>query len=189
MHKALQYHSPLEGESARGRSPQSSRWGANAASRRAGGGQTRRPVSDYQRRVSSVVLGTLCVPEGSFQSAAYAATSARRPCAAAWAAGVSPHRISLRLRGRRLAPLRISLRLPGSASATPPQGGSDLEACIWRSSITPPLRGSRREGEARSRAGGGQTRRPVSDFVALRSPSCPFVDIFCLSWILVETLR
>ena len=35
-------HSPLEGESARGRSPQSSRWGANAAPR-AG------PVSDYQR--------------------------------------------------------------------------------------------------------------------------------------------
>ena len=30
--------------------------------------------------------------------------------------------------------------------------------------ITPPLRGSRREGGARSRAGGGQTRRPVSNF-------------------------
>ena len=51
----------------------------------------------------------------------------------------------------------------GSASATPPQGGSDLKACIRRSSITPPLRGSRREGEARSRAGGGQTRRSVSE--------------------------
>ena len=50
----------------------------------------------------------------------------------------------------------------GSASATPPQGGSDLEACIRSSSITPPLRGSRREGEARSRAGGGQTPRPQS---------------------------
>ena len=49
----------------------------------------------------------------------------------------------------------------GSASATPPQGGSDREACIRRSSITPPLRGSRREGAARSRAGGGQTPRPV----------------------------
>ena len=49
MHKALQYHSPLEGESARGRSPQSSRRGANAASRRAGGGQTPRPVSQYQQ--------------------------------------------------------------------------------------------------------------------------------------------
>ena len=48
----------------------------------------------------------------------------------------------------------------GSASATPPQGGSDVAACIRRSSITPPLRGSRREGGARSRAGGGQTRRP-----------------------------
>ena len=43
----------------------------------------------------------------------------------------------------------------GSASATPPQGGSDLKACIRRSRITPPLRGSRREGGARSRAGGG----------------------------------
>jgi hypothetical protein len=30
LHKELQYHSPLEGESARGRSPQSSRRGANA---------------------------------------------------------------------------------------------------------------------------------------------------------------
>ena len=30
----LEDHSPLEGESARGRSPQSSRWGANAASRK-----------------------------------------------------------------------------------------------------------------------------------------------------------
>ena len=34
---------------------------------------------------------------------------------------------------------------------------------VQRSRITPPLRGSRREGGARSRAGGGQTRRPVSD--------------------------
>ena len=50
----------------------------------------------------------------------------------------------------------------GSASATPPQGGSDLKACIRSSSITPPWRGSRREGEARSRAGGGQTPRPQS---------------------------
>ncbi len=40
----LKNHSPLEGESARGRSPQSSRRGAAAASHRAGGGQTRRPV-------------------------------------------------------------------------------------------------------------------------------------------------
>ena len=70
MHKALQYHSPLEGESARGRSPQSSRRGANAepavepeggkrgapssrrganaAPRRAGGGQTPPLVSEYQ---------------------------------------------------------------------------------------------------------------------------------------------
>ena len=36
----------------------------------------------------------------------------------------------------------------GSASATPPQGGSDLEACIRSSSITPPLRGSRRRGRS-----------------------------------------
>ena len=34
---------------------------------------------------------------------------------------------------------------------------------VQRSRITPPLRGSRREGGARSRAGGGQTRRSGSD--------------------------
>ena len=38
----------------------------------------------------------------------------------------------------------------------PLKGGVILEACIRRASITPPLRGSRREGGARSRAGGGQ---------------------------------
>ena len=32
------------------------------------------------------------------------------------------------------------------------------------SRITPPMRGSRREGGARSRAGGGQTPRPVSKY-------------------------
>ena len=76
----------------------------------------------------------------------------------------------------------------GSASATPPQGGSDPEEqtgnilyTINREhglhlakvsgkedcaglNITPPLRGSRREGGARSRAGGGQTPRSVSDY-------------------------
>ena len=74
-------------------------------------------------------------------------------------------------RGRAPQPGGASVHPPphqpspgGSASATPPQGGSDLEACIRCSSITPPLRGSRREGEARSRAGGGQTRRSVSDY-------------------------
>ena len=47
----LKYHSPLEGESARGRSPSSSRWGANAASRestprsRSGGGRLPVPMS------------------------------------------------------------------------------------------------------------------------------------------------
>ena len=117
---------------------------------RAGGGQTRRPVSDYQRRVSGVVPGTLCVLEGSFQSGAYAATSARRPRAAAWQLGVHP------------PPHQPSPT--GSASATPPQGGSDTEASYASLEITPPLRGSRREGGARSRAGGGQTRRPVSDY-------------------------
>ena len=43
----------------------------------------------------------------------------------------------------------------------PPRRG---ESAAWKwIAITPPLRGSRREGGARSRAGGGQTRRPVSD--------------------------
>ena len=117
---------------------------------RAGGGQTQRPVSDYQRRVSGVVPGTLCVLEGSFQSAAYAATSARRPWAAVWRVGVPP-------------PPPHQPSPVGSASATPPQGGSDTGAPYASLEITPPLRGSRREGGARSRAGGGQTRRPVSD--------------------------
>ena len=49
----------------------------------------------------------------------------------------------------------------GSASATPPQGGSDTRAPYASLQITPPLRGSRREGGARCRAGGGQTRRPI----------------------------
>ena len=43
----------------------------------------------------------------------------------------------------------------------PLKGGVIPKACIRSSSITPPLRGSRREGGARSRAGGGQTRRPI----------------------------
>ena len=37
------------------------------------------------------------------------------------------------------------------ASPTPPPGGSDLEACIRRSSITPPWRGSRRSRAGRRR--------------------------------------
>ena len=77
----------------------------------------------------------------------------------------------------------------GSTSATPPQGGSDTRGAnrghrlhfrlgtwftpcpgyrarslVRRSRITPPLRGSRQDkGGARSRAGGGQTPRPVSE--------------------------
>ena len=65
--------------------------------------------------------------------------------------------------GPASTPHRISLRLPARLLRLPLKGGSDLEACIRRSSITPPLRGSRREGGARSRAGGGQTPRPVSE--------------------------
>ena len=53
----LKNHSPLEGESARGRSPQSSRWGANAAPRA-------RPVSDYQRQEQRSLGGVLRVLEG-----------------------------------------------------------------------------------------------------------------------------
>ena len=44
--------------------------------------------------------------------------------------------------------------------AFPPQGGSDTGTPYASLKITPPLRGSRREGGARSRAGGGQTRCP-----------------------------
>ncbi len=53
---------------------------------------------------------------------------------------------------------------------TPPRNRA--RGLVQASSITPPLRGSRREGGARSRAGGGQTRRPVSGD---RQPS---VEIF-----------
>ena len=88
---------------------------------------------------------------------------------------------------RRPPPHRISLRLPARLLRLPLKGGVIPKACIRSSSITPPLRGSRREGGARStrrpvepeggkrgvpssrrganaasrRAGGGQTRRPV----------------------------
>ena len=58
-------------------------------------------------------------------------------------------------------PLRISLRLPARLLRLPLQGGVILKRLMQASRITPPLRGSRREGGARSRAGGGQPRRPI----------------------------
>ena len=55
----------------------------------------------------------------------------------------------------------------GSAlSPTPPRGGSDLEACIRRSSITPPLRGSRR-----SRAGWRRLMRWGGQPIPATSPT------------------
>ena len=74
----LKHHSPLEGESARGRSPQSSRWGG-----------TRRPVSDDQRHYRRQGGGNWLAPP--------------------------PHQPSP----------------DGSASATPPQGGSDTRGANW----------------------------------------------------------
>ncbi len=89
---ALKNHSPLEGESARGRSPQSSRRGANAASRaepavepeggergvpggarsRAGGGRTPRLVSEFQRCVggpyAASFLKRCAFPKGASNS-------------------------------------------------------------------------------------------------------------------------
>ena len=92
MHKALQYHSPLEGESARGRSPQSSRWGANATSRES--------ISAVRQAAPEPLVplrGSSCPFVDFFFGR----------------------------RGPASTPHRISLRLAGSASATPPQGGSD----------------------------------------------------------------
>ena len=66
-------------------------------------------------------------------------------------AGVPP--ASLFLAGGRGA----SARRCRQAATLPPD---PARSCLQASSITPPLRGSRREGEARLRAGGGPTRRP-----------------------------
>ena len=61
--------------------------------------------------------------------------------------------------------------LPGGPSSTQKAGNmvyimprNRARRLLQASRITPPWRGSRREGGARSRAGGGQTRRPVSDY-------------------------
>ena len=84
--------------------------------------------------------------------------------------------------GPASTPHRISLRLPARLLRLPLKGGVIPEACIRSSSITPPLRGSRREGGARSRAGGGQTPRPVSQYQQYakqrQSPWCPLVVAF-----------
>ena len=60
--------------------------------------------------------------------------------------------------------------LPGGPSSTQKTGNmvyimprNRARRLLQASRITPPWRGSRREGGARSRAGGGQTRRSVSD--------------------------
>jgi hypothetical protein len=80
---------------------------------------------------------------------------------------LAPHRIGLRHSAR---PLRLPLK--GGVMLEflerrwgEIEGRDDLrgvtEALLGATVITPPLRGSRREGEARLRAGGGPTRRPV----------------------------
>ena len=91
---SLKYHSPLEGESARqGRSPRSSRRGADSASRgsstrgRAGGGPTRRPVRAAQQHSQS--------------HQARPSSSNGTHCPKAAPASV-PHRISLRHSARLL---------------------------------------------------------------------------------------
>ena len=69
LHTTLDYHSPLEGESVRqGLRPQSNRWGGrnrrdrhigDSARSRAGGGPTRRLVSECRRCDGSIVLERL----------------------------------------------------------------------------------------------------------------------------------
>ena len=102
----------------------------------------------------------------------------------------APHRISLRLPARllRLPLLGARASRPHPEPADPDPGANHKHplhhkpetgftscqamgqgASYWTSRITPPWRGSRREGEARSRAGGGQPRRPVSDYTKVET--------------------
>ena len=75
----------------------------------------------------------------------------------------TPHRISLRLAARLLRlPLKGGVIRVQTENMVYIMPGNRARSLVQASRITPPLRGSRREGGARSRAGGGQTPRPVS---------------------------
>ena len=132
----FQYHSPLEGESqkpsrqAKADAVGGGRRAAADDSRPHRGSAGRRPITpSFCNRSSSAWLN----PQ-SFKAARVCSPGSARDC---W----------IRLGVRRLPPTGSTA---GSAlSPTPPQGGSDLAACIWCSSITPPLRGSRRSRAAR----------------------------------------
>ena len=126
------------------------------------GGTTRRPVSETQQRIGA--------RERYANPAHHPSPSLPRPVViaptasaiACRLAGAYPRR---RTRPRHSAllvrtPLRRSLRHSARLLRLPLKGGVILEACKRSASITPPLRGNRREGEARLRAGGGPTRRP-----------------------------
>ena len=77
----------------------------------------------------------------------------------------TPHRISLRLAARLLRlPLKGGVIRVQTENMVYIMPGNRARSLVQASRITPPLRGSRREGGARSRAGGGQTPRPVSDY-------------------------
>ena len=121
--------------------------------------------------------------------------------AVSWiASAVNHHRTSCRRRptaragcihsrDAAFAPLRLDCGLRPGLADSPSRGGSDLEACISRSSITPPLRGSRRSRAARRRLmrwGGGPPPPPLasqifptprSDSIFYRGPD------FALNWV------
>ena len=126
------------------------------------GGTTRRPVSETQQRIGA--------RERYANPAHHPPPSLPRPVVIAPTASVIACRLAgayprRRTRPRHSAllvrtPLRRSLRHSARLLRLPLKGGVILEACKRSASITPPLRGNRREGEARLRAGGGPTRRP-----------------------------
>ena len=85
-----------------------------------------------------------------------------------------------------LPPHRISHRLAARLLRLPLKGGVIVERLMQASRSLPPLRGSRREGGARSRAGGGQMRRPVSDYQLARARrrgiGCPPPTASAIAW-------
>ena len=112
----LKHHSPLEGESARGRSPQSSRWGG-----------TRRPVSDDQRHYRRQGGGNWLAP---FTASAFAIRLGDSPSRGSdWAVGARasrPHPVPL-----------VGAELPCDAAGSHPVGGNSIsqdEGEPWRRS-------------------------------------------------------
>ena len=134
LHKALQYHSPLEGESARGRSPQSSRRGANATSRES--------ISAVRQAAPQPFVplgGPSCplVDRLFWKTRAGVHPPPHQPSPTGSASATPPQGGSdWQWKSRRLRPPRGECCNGGpAAAATPPQGGSD-----WPMEVPPLLR-------------------------------------------------